>query len=120
MVEFNQTWAVNASALILLISHTVFEHNQKPSVTHSFDVGAAWENFSLEGSARGLVVHGMQGFNYDKARSICKVPDVWQIEAMIAVGKPGEKESLPSDAQKKESPSSRKPVSELIMKGMFQ
>jgi len=34
--------------------------------THSYDCGAAWENFALQGFQQGLVVHGMQGFDYDR------------------------------------------------------
>ena len=29
----------------------------------------------------GLVVHGMQGFDYDKARTVLKIPDGYQVEA---------------------------------------
>ena len=70
---FNQSWACDAAVLVLIISNTVFEHNGKSSVTHSFDAGAAWENLALEGSARNLVVHGMQGFDYKNAKTVCNV-----------------------------------------------
>jgi nitroreductase len=77
--------------LIVVISRKTFEYNNKPAPTHSFDGGAAWENFALQGSLMGLVVHGMQGFNYEKARQVLNVPADYQVEAMIAVGKPGRK-----------------------------
>jgi nitroreductase len=67
----NKVWARNAGVLVVFISRTIFEHNHKPSVTHSFDAGAAWENFALQGFQQNLVVHGMQGFDYDRARKIC-------------------------------------------------
>ncbi len=120
LVEFNQSWVKNASALVLIISHKTFEHNGKPSQTHSFDTGAAWENLALEGSARGLVVHGMQGFDYEKAKTVCNIPDDFQVEAMAAIGKPGKKEDLPPEIQKKELPSERKPLSELVMEGKYK
>lgn len=119
LVEFNQSWAKDAAALVLIISHKVFEHNGKPSDTHSFDTGAAWENLALEGSARGLVVHGMQGFDYEKAKTVCNIPDDFQVEAMVAIGKPGNKEVLAPELQIKETPSTRKPLSELIMEGKY-
>lgn len=119
LVEFNQSWAKDAAALVLIISHKVFEHNGKPSDTHSFDTGAAWENLALEGSARGLVVHGMQGFDYEKAKTVCNIPDDFQVEAMVAIGKPGNKEVLPPELQIKETPSTRKPLRELIMEGKY-
>ena len=120
LVESNQSWANAAAVLVLLISHKVFEHNGKPSATHSFDTGAAWENLALEGFARGLVIHGMQGFDYEKAKVVCNIPDDFQVEAMIAIGKAGKKEDLLPEMQKKESPSARKPLSEITMEGKYQ
>lgn len=120
LVEFNQSWANHAAVLALIISHKVFERNGKPSDTHSFDAGAAWENLALEGSARGLVIHGMQGFDYEKAKSVCNIPDDFQVEVMVAIGKLGKKEDLPEGARQKETPSMRKPLSEIVMEGKYQ
>src|SRR3954469_7592020 len=39
--DYNKEWCKNASALILFISKTIFDHNNKPASTHSFDAGAA-------------------------------------------------------------------------------
>ncbi|MDJ0651755.1 MAG: nitroreductase family protein [Simkaniaceae bacterium] len=119
LIEFNQTWAKDAAVLVLVISRKVFEQNGKPLDTHSFDTGAAWENLALEGSAQGLVIHGMQGFDYEKAKIVCGVPDEFQVEAMIAIGKPGKKKNLPPEIQKRETPSTRKPLKELIMEGKY-
>ena len=49
MVDFNKSWAKNAAALVVIISRKNFEHDEKPSVTHQFDAGAAWENLALQG-----------------------------------------------------------------------
>jgi len=40
---------------------------------------AAWENFALP-ATREPVVHGMQGFDYDRARTALKVPHGFQVE----------------------------------------
>jgi nitroreductase len=118
--EFNQTWAKNAAALVVFISKTTFDHNGQPSVTHSFDTGAAWENFALQGSLNGLVVHGMQGFDYDRARTELGVPDGYQVEAMAVVGKPGRTEDLPERLREREMPSDRRKLSESAFEGRFQ
>jgi nitroreductase len=118
LAEGNQVWAKNAAVLIVVISKTTFD-NGKPSITHSFDAGASWVSFALQGSLAGLVVHGMQGFDYDKAKDILCVPDGYQVEAMIAVGKKGKKEDLPDYLQEREFPSSRKNTAELAMEGSF-
>src|SRR3989344_2665269 len=120
MGEFNQSWAKNASVLVVVISRKFFEHNEKPSRTHSFTTGSAWQNLALEASSRGLVAHGMEGFDYEKARKDLEVPDDYDIAAMIAIGKKGKKDFLPEELQKIETPSNRKPLKDIIMEGKFK
>ena len=119
LVEGNKAWAKNAAALVVFISRETFEHNGKPSVSHSYDCGAAWENFALQGFSQGFVVHGMEGFDYDRARTELKIPDGFRVEAMAAVGKPGPKETLPEKLQSKESPNDRRKLSDSISEGLF-
>ena len=120
MVEFNQGWAKNAGLLIVILSRRTFERNGKPSPTHSFDSGAAWQNLALQGGRMGLVVHGMQGFDYDKARETLEVPDDFAVEAMAAVGRPGRVEDLPEKLRQRELPSGRKTVDEISIEGRFR
>ena len=115
----NQVWAKNAAVLIVVISKTTFDSN-KPARTHSYDAGAAWGSLALQGSQSGLVVHGMQGFDYDKAKEALQIPDDYQVEAMIAVGKKGNKEELPAHLQEREFPSTRKTLSSIVMEGSFR
>ena len=120
MVDFNKSWAKNAAVLLVIISRKNFESNEQPSVTHQFDTGAAWENLALQGEAQGLVTHGMQGFDYEKARKDLSIPEGYDVMAMVAIGKPAPKEILPSEIQQREQPSDRKPLSEIIMEGYFR
>ena len=69
LAEANKVWTKNAAVLVVVISRKNFEHNEKYSITHQFDAGAAWGNLALEASSRGLVAHGMQGFDYYRARA---------------------------------------------------
>ena len=48
MVPFNQSWAKDAAVLLVVVSSNLFEKTKKPSRTHSFDTGAAWENLALQ------------------------------------------------------------------------
>ncbi|HEX5431023.1 MAG TPA: nitroreductase family protein [Bryobacteraceae bacterium] len=120
LTEGNKAWARNAAALLLFLSNTIMMSSGKPSRTHSFDTGAAWENLALQGTLKGYVVHGMQGFDYDRAREVLDIPESFQVEAMIAVGKPGPKEALPERLQQRESPNARKPVEEFVREGSFR
>lgn len=119
LVEFNQSWAKNAGALVLFISKTTFDMNGEPSITHSFDTGSAWENLALQGWLKGLVVHGMQGFDYARARSELSIPEAYKVEAMIAIGKPSEAETLPPELREREAPSDRRPLDQTICEGKF-
>jgi nitroreductase len=116
----NQGWCKNAAALIVVVSKKTFDSNDKSARTHSYDTGAAWYSFALQGVMMGLVVHGMQGFNYDKAASELGVTDEYQVEAMAAVGRPGNKEDLPPALQVREVPSQRRKVEEFAFEGGFK
>ena len=120
LVEGNFAWAKNAGLLIVLVSRTTTEPDGNPVRTYSFDAGAAWQNIALQSSAMDLVSHGMQGFDYEKARTELNVPDDYSVEVMIAVGKPGEIDKLPASAREKETPNSRKPLADIIIEGNFR
>lgn len=120
LIDFNKQWCKNAAALIIVASRKLFEHNGKPAQTHSFDTGAAWMGLALEAASRGLVAHGMQGFDYEKAAKVAKLPEIYQVEAMIALGKRAPIEKLPAEMQEKEKPSGRKPLSDIVFQGHFQ
>jgi nitroreductase len=113
-------WASQSAALLVFISKTTFDHNGKPARTHSFDTGAAWENLALQGTLRGYVVHGMQGFDYERAKTALEIPDEYQVEAMVAVGRPGVAESLPEKLQEIETPNNRRPLEQTVCEGLFR
>jgi nitroreductase len=117
--DFNKTWAPKAAALIVVVSHKVFDWDGKPSRTHSFDAGAAWQNLALQGSKMGLVVHGMEGFDYERARAVLRVPDAFEVEAMVAVGRRASPETLDQELREMEAPSDRRPLSEIALDGSF-
>ncbi len=117
MVEFNRAWNANVGALVVAISRRNFARNDQPNRTHSFDAGAAWQNIALQGSAMGLVVHGMAGFDYDRAREALKVPQDHQVEMMFSVGRPGNPAALPDEIRAKEVPSDRQPVARFVFEG---
>jgi len=120
LTESNKVWAHAAAVLLLFLSKTTFDHNGKPSITHSFDTGAAWENLALQGFRKGYVVHGMQGFDYERAKVELNVPDGFRVEAMAAIGLPGDKEALPEGLQKMETPNQRRKLEQTICEGPFR
>jgi nitroreductase len=120
LADGNRIWAKNSALLVVIISRKNFEYNEKPARTHQFDAGAAWENLALEAFSRGIVAHGMQGFDYDKARIDLGIPANFEVMAMIAIGKIGTKESLPPELQEKEKLTDRKPLKDIVMEGIYR
>jgi nitroreductase len=119
LVSSNQVWAKQAAVLVVVASRTRFEHNDKPAVTHAFDAGAAWENLALEAARRGLVAHGMQGFDYARAKSELKIPDDFEVHAMLAIGRRSKPEDLPEKIREMEKPNNRRPLREIVFDGVF-
>lgn len=119
LVPFNQQWVKNAGAIVLVLSKQYFTKNGQANQTHSFDTGAAWMQMALQGHDMQLVVHGMSGFDYQKAREELRIPECYTIEAMVAVGKKGTPDMLPEDLRSKEILSDRKKIEEFITHGPF-
>lgn len=119
LVDFNKAWCVRAGALIVTISKKTDDKGQS-SVTHSFDTGSAWENLALQAQIMGLVAHGMAGFNYKSAKEKLGIPDDYNVEMMIAIGKPGKIENLPEYMRAGETPNDRKSLEGMVFEGKFK
>jgi hypothetical protein len=73
-------------------------------------------SMALEGSARGLVVHGLGGFEFDRAANVAKINnETHKVDAMVAIGKRPEE----SVRKMKEKVSQRMPVEKLVFEGEF-
>jgi nitroreductase len=120
LVEFNQGWAKNASALAIAVVKLAFAKNQAPNRNAQYDTGAATALLSVEATARGLVVHQMAGFDPEKARKTFGIPEGWDAIAAIAIGYPGSPDSLPPKLKDRElAPRTRKPIREFVMTGSW-
>jgi nitroreductase len=117
----NRVWAAKASALIFFVSQKTKNRNGEiiVSKSHSFDTGAAWENFALQALLLGWSTHGMGGFDREKTRVDLKVPADYEIEAAIAIGKQGDKANLPPELRERESPNGREPIEKLAFEHGF-
>lgn len=114
----NQVWAARGGALVLFIARRHYD-NGKPCPTHAYDAGAAWFGFALQAFANGFAVHGLQGFDYERARRELSVPEDFSVEAMAVVGHPGDKAQLSEELQRRETPSDRRPLSQTVCEGAY-
>jgi nitroreductase len=121
LVESNQEWAKNASALIFVVSKGFsgdFSEGRK-SYTHSFDAGTAWGYLALQAKLSGFYAHGMGGIKHDEIRDTFAIPEGYRVEAGIAFGRLADKSVLSERNQEREFPSQRKPLTDVAFKGKF-
>jgi nitroreductase len=114
--EFNQMWAKNASALIL-VAGTKQRTNGDPHPSYQYDLGLAVSQGTFEAHHRGYVSHQMTGFNHDV---MCKTFDLTTFEpiVVVAIGKQADVEILPPQmAEREKAQPARKDLAELILKG---
>ena len=121
--EGNRGWCAQAGALIVLVSSETMVVPGKdapvPSHSHSFDAGSAWGYLALQAVREGWAAHGMVGFDMQRAFAELGVPPGHRVEAMIAVGRPGNVESLPENLRARETPNARKPLEATVFEGGF-
>jgi nitroreductase len=118
LAEGNRVWCERAAALVVVASKTT-RGQGKPARTHSYDTGAAWMSLALQGHLMNLVIHGMEGFDYDRARIALEIPNEYQVEAMIAIGHPGEADDLPEKYRAMEAPNARDPIEAHVFEARF-
>jgi len=117
LVEFNAGWARHAAVLGIVVSKLQFS-NGTPNRNAFYDTGAASVLLTIEAVAQGLVTHQMGGFDPQKAKEIFGIPDGWEPIAAIAIGYPGDPNSLPDKLRDRElAPRTRKPLSDFVMTG---
>jgi nitroreductase len=122
--EGNQSWAHRAGALVVVASAKQALFPGKTELTanawHSFDTGSAWMSMALQAAQSGLVAHALAGFDPVKLRAAIHLPDDYALEAVIVLGKQGDKAQLPEALQQREAPNARKPLSEISFAGTFK
>ena len=117
LVEPNQAWAKDASALALGLAASAFARNGNPNGTALHDLGLASAHLTFEATSRGLAVHQMSGILPDRAREVYEVPDDFQIVTALAIGTAGPVEGPLADRDRAER--SRRPLSETLFQGKF-
>ncbi len=113
LVELNQGWAKNAPVLAFSVARTSFE-NGKHNRHALHDTGAASASLCVEATSLELEVHQMAGIDQEKVRRTFGVPEGYEVVAGMAIGYPGDPQSLPEPLRQREvGPRERKPLDSL-------
>jgi nitroreductase len=119
-VEGNRVWAKNAPVIGLSVAALKFEQNGAPNRFAFHDVGQAAANLALQASALGLQIHQMGGILPEKARELFAIPQGYEAVSGIALGYPGDPDSLPEPLRQREiAPRVRKPLTSFVFSGKW-
>ncbi|WP_413171382.1 nitroreductase family protein [Anabaena azotica] len=118
LVEANQIWAKNAPVLMIAVAKLNFEKNGNPNRHALYDVGAAVCSLTIQATSLGLFVHQMGGFDATKAREVYNIPEGYEPITAIAIGYPGDPQTLPEQYQQREfAPRQRQPQEAFVFTG---
>ena len=122
-VAGNRVWCKDSAALIVIASDSLMlppgKDTKVPSYSHSFDTGAASANLALQATKLGWYAHGMVGFDRERAFAELGFTEGYRVEAAMAIGRLGDKSTLPEQLAARESPNGRNPLAETVFEGKY-
>jgi nitroreductase len=114
------SWAKAAPVLAISVAKLKFSHDGSPNRVALHDVGAASAMLTIEATSQGLFVHQMGGFDGKKAKEIFGIPDDYEPAAALAIGYPGNPDSLVGPLKERElAPRTRKKIEEFVFRGKW-
>ena len=120
LMEMNRAWAGKAPVLLLTLAHTRLEKDGQPNRHGFYDLGQATANLVIQATSLGLATHQMGGFNVEAARERFSVPEGWEPVSVIALGYPGDADSLPEPLREREmAQRRRKRLDEFVFSGTW-
>jgi nitroreductase len=120
LVDANQVWAKAAPVLALGCLSLNFARNDQPNAAAQHDLGLASACLTVEATSRGLLVHQMIGIQPDRARELYQIPDSVRPLTGLAIGYPGDPNTLPESYGKRDlTPRQRKPLAEFVFSGLW-
>ncbi len=116
--EGNQSWAINAPVLILVLTNTRFSHNAQKNGWAEYDTGAASMSICVQATSLDLMVHQMGGYDADKATELFSIPGQFKSMAMMSVGYQLARDKISAEMMERESSErKRNPLAEQFFDG---
>src|SRR5580658_7394426 len=120
LMSANLAWAQKAPVLILTLAHTKWTKEGTPNRLGLHDLGLATSNLVMQATSLGLVTHQMGGFDVEAARERYHIPAGWEPVSVIALGYPGDADTLPEQLRDREmAQRQRKPLGEFVFSGAW-
>jgi len=118
----NKLWAKDAPLLILSLARKNFSRYPGANAHAMYDLGGANSFLSLQAVEMGLQVRQMAGFDQQKTIDLMRIPiDTFEIGVFLAVGYPGDPETLPEKLRLRElAPRERFLQHEFVMNRIFE
>lgn len=118
--EGNKIWARHAPLLIVSFARKKFIRFDSPNPSARYDLGAANAFLSLQAAHLGLNVHQMAGFDARTLDENLNVPDRFEPVIVMAIGYPGDADTLPENLKAREfAPRERYVKQEFVMNKSF-
>ncbi|RMF71537.1 MAG: nitroreductase [Acidobacteria bacterium] len=115
LVEGNQAWARRAPVLAITLAARRFARNDRENPHAWHDVGLAVAQLTVQATALGLAVHQMAGIVPERVVEVGAVPDGFEPVTGLAIGYPGDPETLPGKFRAAETaPRVRRPQNETV------
>ena len=116
LAEKNQEWAINASALVIVIAKKELSRNQKQNRHYLYDTASAVANLTFQANSIDLYVHQMGGFDSQKVADVFSVPDQFEPAVVLAIGRNKTSTINSNDIQLEIN---RKPINEILFENKF-
>jgi nitroreductase len=100
--ESNKIWAMHAPLLILSMARKTHLRNGAINGSAKYDTGAANALLSIQATRIGLNVHQMGGYDRQQAIESLNIPDTHEPIVIMAIGYPGDPETLPVNLKQRE------------------
>ncbi len=116
MTERNQAWAAAAPVLVLVAVRSTLERNDAVNAHAWYDTGQAVGFLTLQATDMGLGLRQLAGFDAERARTGCLVPAPFDPAVLIAIGYPGDPESLtiPFHRETETQPRQRRAIADFV------
>lgn len=119
--DTNKLWAPEAAVFVMCIARKTLSKNEKDNRHGFHDLGLAVANLTFQANHMGLFLHQMGGFDYERAQQEFSIPSNYEPQSILAIGYPGDVDSLEGIAlAKAKAPRLRKEMQDIAFHGEWK